>query len=209
MAKQELRKNLVLVAVDFEDNQEKAVLTFLDEERGEVRTVNFNRQVYKDGKYVDDADKAAKVDGWCDEYMHSTFDGLGDCIGSRHDVYEYDTFNSLFPVDIVEKFTKDQVGQIYQTKIDEIIVDDYFIRIRYTIDGKRYESKQTFGTYVENMKSWFLDPQRKEKEFEKFKNKYHVPVSEKDKLIGHQIMVEVKAAYGKFYYGDIKKFPGK
>ena len=59
----ELRKELELVSVDFENNGKKAVMTFLDKERKQVRVVNFNRQVYRDGKYVDDPDKAAKVDG--------------------------------------------------------------------------------------------------------------------------------------------------
>ena len=61
----EKRENLELVNVAFENNGQKAVLTFLDKERAEVRTVNFNRQVYRDNKYVADEAKAEKVDGWC------------------------------------------------------------------------------------------------------------------------------------------------
>ena len=36
----ELLKNLELVNVEYENEGQKAILTFLDEERGEVRTVN-------------------------------------------------------------------------------------------------------------------------------------------------------------------------
>ena len=205
----ELRKALELVNVDYENNNQKAVMTFLDKERSEVRTVNFNRQIYQNGKYVNDDKKAEKVDQWCSNIFGCKFDELPSCIGKKYDIYEYDNFNALFEVQIVEKFTKDQVGQIYQTKIDEILLDDYFIKIHYTIDGKTYESKQTFGTYIEGMKSWFVDPQKKEKEFEKFRNKYHAPVEKRDKLIGHPIMVEVKSAFGDHFYGDIKKFPAK
>ena len=60
---------------------------------------------------------------------------------------------------------------------------------------------------MESMKQWFVDPQKKEREYQKFEDKYGVPVSEKDSLIGHPLMVEVKSAFGTHYYGDIKKFP--
>ena len=187
----EKRENLELVNVAFENNGQKAVLTFLDKERAEVRTVNFNRQVYRDNIFG------------CE------FTELPSCVGKKYTVYEYDDFNSLFEVQIITKFTKDQVGQIYQTAIDEVVLDDYFIKIHYTIDGKTYESKQTFGTYLQDMKSWFVDPLKKEKEFAKFENKYHVKVEDRDKLVGHPIMVEVKPAFGDHYWGDIKKFPAR
>lgn len=205
----ELRKDLELVNVEYESNRKKAILTFLDRERKQVRVVNFNRQVYRDNKYVDDPDKAAKVDEWCQEYFQSTFEGLPSCIGQKKDVYTYEKFNSLFEVEQIEKFTKDMVGQIYQTEIKEITVDDYFIKIRYTIDGKVYESKQTFGTFMESTREWYQDPVKKEKQYEKFLKKYHVPVSEAQTLIGHPLMVEVKTAFGTNYYGDIKAFPKK
>ena len=205
----EKRDNLELVNVAFENNGQKAVLTFLDKERAEVRTVNFNRQVYRDNKYVADDAKAEKVDTWCHDIFGCEFTELPSCVGKKYTVYEYDDFNSLFEVQIITKFTKDQVGQIFQTAIDEVVLDDYFIKIHYTIDGKTYESKQTFGTYLQDMKQWFVDPLKKEKEFAKFENKYHVKVEDRDKLVGHPIMVEVKPAFGDHYWGDIKKFPAR
>lgn len=205
----EIRQALELVNVEYENNGQKAVMTFLDKERKEVRVVNFNRQSYKDGKYVDDPAKAKKVDEWCKEIFGTTFDKLGDCVGVKKDVYIYDSFNSLFEVQTVEKFTKDMVGLVFQTEVKEIILDDYFIKIRYEIEGKVYESKQTFGQYVEAMKAWFVDPQKKDREFAKFKDKYGVDIADRDSLIGHALIVEVKSAFGKFYYGDIKRFPKK
>lgn len=205
----EIRENLELVAVDFENNGKKAVMTFLDIERREVRTINFNKQTYKDGNYVDDPEKAAKVDEWCDTYFQTSFENLSSAIGQTHDVYIYEKFNSLFEVDSVAKFDKDMVGQIFQTEVKEIIVDDYFIKIRYEIEGETYESKMTFGNYVENMNQWFVDPQKKEKVFAKFEDKFGVPVDRKDEIIGHPLMVEVKTAFGTHFYGDIKKFPKK
>lgn len=205
----EIRKGLELVNVDYENNGAKAVMTFLDKERKEVRTVNFNTQVFRDGSFQEDADKKQKVEEWCKEYFGTSFKKLGDCIGQKKDVYIYDRFNSLFPVDIVEKFTSDMAGQIFQTSVKEIILDDYFIKIRYEIEGKTYESKQTFGTYIKDMNSWYVDPQKKDREFDKFKEKYGVSVEDRDQLIGHPLMVEVKTAFGTNLWGDIKRFPQK
>ena len=205
----ELRKNLQLVSVEYESNRQKAVMTFLDKERRQIRVVNFNRQVYADGKYIDDAEKAAKVDQWCADFFQCGFDDLPNCVGQTKDVYCYEKFNSLWEVEQIEKFTVDMVGQIYQTEVKEITVDDYFIKIRYEIEGKTYESKMSFGVYMKESKEWYQDPVKKESQYQRFLEKYHVPVEEKDKLIGHPLMVEVKSAFGNNYYGDIKKFPTK
>jgi hypothetical protein len=205
----EIRKELELVNVEYESGNKKAVMTFLDRERHQVRVVNFNQQSYDNGKYVDDPEKAQKVEQWCHDYFQTSFDRLTDCVGQKKDIYCYERFNSLWEVDQIEKFTVDMVGQIYQTEVKEITVDDYFIKIRYEIEGKTYESKMTFGVYNKDLKEWFQDPQKKVMQYKKFEDKYHVPVERKDELIGHPLMVEVKAAFGTNYYGDIKKFPAK
>lgn len=205
----ELRKELELVSVEYENNGKKAVFTFLDKERKQVRVVNFNRQIYRDGKFVDDEEKAKKVDEWCEEFFSCSFKDLEKCIGQKKDVYCYEKFNSLWEVDQIEKFTKDMSGQIFQTEVKEIVVDDYFIKIRYEIEGKTYESKMTFGTYFQATKEWYQDPVKKETQYRRFEEKFHVPVERKDELIGHPLMVEVKSAFGTNYYGDIKKFPAR
>ena len=65
----------------------------------------------------------------------------------------------------------------------------------------------TFGTYFKATKEWYQDPVKKEQQYKRFEEKFHVPVENKDALIGHPLMVEVKSAFGSNYYGDIKKFP--
>lgn len=205
----EIRNNLQLVNVEYESDNKKAVLTFLDKERKEVRTVNFNKQVFKDGKYVDDSDKADKVEEWCKQFFMCEFKDLPKQIGCTKDVYCYDKFNSLFPVEQIEKFTADQLNEIITAKIKEIVVDDSAIRIRYESEGKLYESKMGYAIYQKDMNLWFTDPLKKQKQMDKFKDKFGVDISEKDTLIGHDIIVEVKIAMGKYYYGDIKKFPKK
>lgn len=204
----EMRKNLELVAVEYTNENKKATFTFLDKERKEIREVHFNRQGYKDGKFVDDPEKAEKVDEWCEEFFGTTFDKLSSCIGQKHDVYIYDRFNSLFETTEVTKFTADMVGQIYQTKIKAITVDDIAIRISYDIDGKTYESKMTFAKYMKDMKQWFLDPNKKVTQYQKFEDKFGVPVEKADTIVGHALLVEVKKAFSSFY-GDIKAFPKK
>lgn len=203
----EKRENLELVAVDYESNDQKAILTFLDDKAGTIHTVNWNKQGYKDGKFVADPEKAEKVEKWAQDMFGCSFAELGSCIGARKDVYLYDKFNSLFEASENKKFSADMVGEIYQTAVESIDVDDIAIRIRYKIDGDTYETKHTFAKYVESMGKWFVDPQKRQAVFRKFEDKYGVPVEQRDTLIGHPLMVEVKAAYGKFTYGDIKKFP--
>lgn len=205
----EIREKLELVDVTFENESKKAVLTFLDAERGEIRVVNFNKQTYEDGKYVDSADKSAKVEEWCKTYFNCSFSSLSTALGTKHDIYVYPTFNSLFEVDMVEKFDADMEGCIYNTSIKEITIDDIAIRIRYEIEGKTYESKMTFAKYLENMKQWFVDPNKKAKTIEKFEDKFNCQIFEIDTLVGHPIIVEVKKAFGTALYGDIKKFPKK
>ena len=203
----ELKKNLELVEVVYENEGRKATMTFLDAEAGEIREVNFNKQVYKDGKYIDSDEKAKKVDEWCKEYFGVKFEKLGSCVGVRKDVYCYPTFSSLFEVEIVEKFTEDMKGKMYQTRVKEVIADDLFIKIRYEIDGKLYESKMSMGKYIEAMGQYFPDPVKKKRELAKFREKFGLPIEEKDKLAGQKLIVEVKPAFGKFYYGDVKPMP--
>lgn len=203
----EIRKDLVLVSVEYENNGQKAIMTFLDRERKQVRVVNFNRQSYDNGKYVDDPEKAEKVDAWCDEYFGVPFGELEKCIGVVKDVYCYDTFNSLWESQSIAKFTKDMNKMIIQTEISEVIVDDYAIRIRYPYDGKTYESKMSYAIYMEETREWFQDPIKKDKKYADFESKFHVPVDRAQEIVGKQIIVEVKSAFGKFYYGDIKPMP--
>ena len=205
----ELLKNLELVAVDYENSGKKAVMTFLDAEREEVRRVNFNLQSYDTAKsvFVDDPEKVKKVAEWCDTYFGCTFDNLGSQIGVRKDVYAYENFNSLWETDIVAKFTDDEVGEFFQTVIDEITDDGNAIRIKYQHNGQTYESKMMYATWVDTLQKFLVDPQKKQSTYKKFKDKFLTDIADKDKLIGHQINVEVKSAFGKYPYGDIKKFP--
>lgn len=199
-----LIKGAELVEVTYSEDNKKVTLTFLDHEAGEIREVNFNKQVYKDGKYVDSEEKAKAAEEWCREYFGKKFEKLSDCIGMKKDVWAYPTFSSLSEVDMVEKFTKEMKGKIYQTEIKSIEVDDLFIRVAYDIDGATYETKYKLSTWVPSMQKYFPDPVKRAKELKRFEEKFGMSVEEKDFLIGEKIIVEVSVAFGQFYYGDIK-----
>jgi|SRR5690625_2463793 len=203
----EILEQLELVDVTFEDK--KAVLTFLDEERGEIREVNFNKQSYDQdkNKFVDDADKAEKVEQWCDEIFGLTFDRLAEAIGERKDIYAYDRFNSLFEVEMFEKFDKEDEGLIFSTEALEVEDDGKAIRIKFEYDGKKYESKMSYADYMEARKEWFVNPVKKKKQFDKFEEKFGISVEDMKDLEGKEITCEVKVAFGKFPYVEVKPFP--
>jgi len=61
----------------------------------------------------------------------------------------------------------------------------------------------TYADYVEDLKEWFVNPQKRKKQLEKFNERYGIPFEQKDDLIRSNIIVNVKCAFGKFYYGEI------
>lgn len=202
---EDIRKDLELVEVNYEDDS-KAIMSFLDAEKGEIFDITFNRKEYskEQNKFVKSEEKEEKVDTWCEEQFNTTFDKLGECVGVKKDVYVYDMFASLWQVVQTKRFEDKDVGKIISTKISEIVIDDIAIRIRYEINDETYESKMTTAKYVEGLEKWFVDPTLKTKQYKKFEKKFKVPVERKEELIGREIFVEVKKAFGKFTYGDIK-----
>ena len=199
-----LRKDLELIEVQYENEGKKAVLTFLDTENTQVLEVNFNRQVYDNGTFVDDEEKAQKVDEWCEQYFETTFEGLKDCLGVRKDIYQYDSFNSLWESTETKRFDVKQKGKIFETEIKRIEDDGKGIHIYYDYEGDEYETKMMYSDYIETRQEWFLNPQKKLKQYEKFERKFGVPIEDFEELIGKKIMVEIKIAFGKFAYGEIK-----
>ena len=110
----ELLTNLPIVNVEIEDG--KATVTFVDQERGEIREIAYNTKSYDEasGKFIVDAEKEKQVREKVERLYGVPFDQLGQAIDQTHDVYAYDKFNSLEPVTVVAKFDKDMVGQIIQ-----------------------------------------------------------------------------------------------
>ena len=203
----EILEQLELVDVIIEDSK-KATLVFLHEERGEIREVNFNKQVYdKDTKkFVDDAEKAEKCEEWAQEYFGLEFDRLAEAIGERKDVYCYDNFNSLFEVQMVTKFEDDMLGQVFETEVTNAFDDGKKIAIQFEYEGNLYESKMQYADYVEARKEWFINPIKQKKQYDKFEDKFQMPVTDIENMIGKTVLVEVKKAMGKWIYSEIKPF---
>lgn len=200
----DLRKDCELVEVRYENNGKKAVLTFLDQEKGEILEINFNKQIFENGNFKDDEEKAAKVDTWCEDYFAKDFESLSQCVGEKRDVYVYDSFNALWETKETKKFDKEDVGKIFETTIKRVVDDGKGIHIYYDWKDDEYETKMMYADYVESMKSWFTNPQKQKKQFEKFEDKFGVTVENGDEIVGKNIMVEIKLAFKKFTYGDIK-----
>lgn len=201
----DLRKDCELVEVVYQNDNKKAVMTFLDVENGQVLEVNFNKQVYDDGKFVDDKEKEERVKEWCKEYFDTTFDKLGSVTGVKKDVYVYEKFNSLWETKETVKFTKEHVGKFFETKISRVVNDGKGIRIFFEHEDKEYESKMMYADYIQNLGQWFENPQKKSAQYAKFKDKFGVEVDKADEIVDKDIMVEVKIAFNKFPYADIKK----
>jgi hypothetical protein len=206
----ELLEQLELVDVVFEDLK-KATLVFLDESRGEIREVNFNKQKFDQDskKFVDDAEKAEQVEEWCQEHFILPFERLAECIGERKDIYCYDNFNSLFPVKMISKFDEEMLGQIFETEVVHAEDDGKKISIQFEYDGELYESKMQYADYLDARKEWFINPQKRKKQYEKFEDKFGLLVGEIEQMVGKTVMVEVKKAMGKYIYSEIKPFPKK
>jgi hypothetical protein len=206
----ELKEQLEIVDVVYEDNK-KATIIFLDEEMGEIREVNFNKQKYDQDskKFVDDEEKAEQVEEWCAEHFGLPFDRLAECIGERKDVYCYDKFNSVFPVKMIQKFDEDMLGQIFEVEIVHAEDDGKKISLQFEYEDELYESKMQYADYLEARQEWFINPQKRKKQYEKFEEKFGFPVDELEQMVGKTVMVEVKKAMGKYIYSEIKPFPKK
>ena len=146
------------------------------------------------------------MDEWCQEYFETTFDKLTDCIGVRKDVYDYDTYCSLWETSSVDKFTEDDLGLIDEGIITEIKVDDIGIKIHIEYEGKTYESKMVYSKWMDSLKRFLTNPQEKKKKIAKFEEKFGVSLENKDELIGKTVMFEVKKAGGKFIWVELKAF---
>lgn len=208
---QELLENLELVDVHFEDNNQKAVLVFLDVSKGEIREVNFNRQDYDKNvnKFVESAEKAAQIDEWCKEYFDLPFERLAEAIGERKNVYCYDRFNSLWEAPQITKFDEDMLGQIFETEVVKAFDDGTRISIQFEYEGNLYESKMQYADFVDALQKYFVNPIKQKKQYEKFKEKFDIDVQNISDLVGKTVMCEVKKAMGKYIYTEIKPFPKK
>ena len=200
----EIIKDLRLMSVEREEDYQ-ATLKLADLENKLIYDVTYNQRVFdKDTKkWKPDVEKQKKVEQECLDDVGHGFDELEEAVGENFDVYVYDGFNKLHEVEMIEKFCEDDNKKSFSTIINDIVDTGTAIVIKYKWKGKPYQSKMTYADYNEGLKEWFVNPQTHKKQLAKFKERYGVPFEEKDTLIGKNIIVNVKCAFGKFYYGEI------
>ncbi len=204
----ELKEQLEIVDVQFEDNNQRANFICLDELVGTVHDISWNRQVFnkETKKFVPDEKKAAEVDKWCEEYFGIPFERLGVTIGQKRDVFCYDHFNSFWEVQMISKFDEEMLGQILDVEIVKALDDGKKISLQFEYEGNLYESKMQYADWLESRQEWFVNPVKKKKQFDKFAEKFNMPVEEIEAMVGKKVLVEVKKALGKYIYSEIKPF---
>ena len=207
----ELLEQLELVEVVYEEKY--VLLQFVDHERGELREVKWNKQAYDQDakKYYDSEEKAQQCEEWAKEFFGLTFDTLAQAIGEKRDVYAYDTYNSLFESKQLKKFDLDMVGQIMEVTISEVVDTGKAIVIKFPYDDEIYFSQMSYTKKIESLNQFIVDPIKKQKQYARFNDKFGFPVSEKEKLVGQNVMIEIKKAFNndKQIYAEIKPFPKK
>lgn len=200
-------KELELVSVDYDNGT--ATLTFLDSDKGEIREVNIRKTKFdqEKKKHVPDEAQAEKAEKIALDYLGVPFDGIESVVDKFFPVYIYEKFNSLYPIIVIEKFSTDDVGEIFSTPVIEVFDDGKGIHIQFEQDGKLRQSNMGYSKYDEVRKEWFVNPQQKVKQYNKFKEKFGIDVEDMKDLIGKEIMVEIKLAFGTAAYAEIKPFP--
>ena len=206
-----MEKLELLELIEVEQTAERTVFTFLDRDRGEVRDITWNTKKYdKDNnKWIASPEQEEKVEEWSQEYFNCSYADLANLVVQeiRRDIYGYDTFNSFWEVNQVNKFSPEDKGQIFSTTVTDVAEEVSGLKIKFMYEDKEYQSNMGWAKFVEGT-GWFGDPVKKEKQKAKFETKFGIPFKDKDQLIGKDIMVEIDAAFGK-PYADIKAFPKK
>lgn len=185
--------------VDVAENDGKITLTFLDGTK--IYEVNWNKKVFDNTlkTWSENEDKEKKVEEWSKEYFKTSSDKLSKKIGTKHDIYVYDTYCSMWETQ--NKFTSEDNGKSFRTTIEEIVETPEEIQIYYRYNDKKYMSKMSFMQKIKER--FYLNPIKERKQKEKFQQKFGVPIDKKDELIGQEILVKVRSAFGSYYYGEV------
>ena len=210
----ELLEQLELVGV--EQDQDKTTFTFLDRERGEIRDVKWNSKKYDpdatgNNKWIQSDEQEQKVQEYAQEYFGVDYSQLANIgnDGIKKDIYTYPKFNSLWESNQTAKFDMDMEGQLLSVTVKELKSDDVGLHILFDYDGDTYDSKMGWSKYIEADKTFFVDPIKKQKQIEKFEEKFGIPFDDRDELVGKDIMVEVELAFNKYVYVSVKPLPKK
>ena len=213
----ELKKDLALIEVT-EELGKNITLSFLDVDgAGSVYDVTWNLRKYNpdakgQDKWEQSDEQEAQVEKWSQDVFGVPMVELKNLASGsldnavRKDVHHYGSFNSLWEVSRIEKFSKDRVGEILTVTVKEISEDAKGFHVQFEEDDKTYAVTFTTAKYIEIIKKFVNDPVKEEKAKVKFKDTFGIAYDEREKLVGEEIMVEIKLAFGQFPYTEAKKF---
>ena len=162
-----MEKLELLELIEVTQDLDKTVFTFLDRDRGEVRDITWNTKKYdKDNnKWVASPEQEEKVEEWSQEYFNCSYADLANLVVQeiRRDIYGYDTFNSFWEVNQVNKFSPEDKGQIFSTTVTDVVEEVSGLKIKFMYEDKEYQSNMGWAKFVEGT-GWFGDPVKKEKQ---------------------------------------------
>lgn len=186
---------------EVQNNNDSVVFLCLQREESKVVEVKWNKGTYDSatGKIIPTDEKIDKVNDWCKQYFNLDLSTINKAVGKKIDVYVYETYASFWESDV--KFKPEDAGTKFDTVIDKIDYDDDAIVVRYKWNNDTYHTNYRFTQRVGE--DYFINPQKKRKQLQKFENKFGLPIERKDELIGLPIQVEIKTAFKKFAYGEI------
>ena len=211
-----IRKDLELAQVDYEFEGTKAELCFIDSDVGEVLPVTLNITAYDKTKkeFVQSEEKEKETNEICMEYFGVPFNQLTQAIGQKHDVHQYNNFNSLWESTYPVSFELKQVGKLYlDVPIKKVVDDGTGIQIQFEDDeGTLRQTTLRYANYLGSRDEWFVDPSKKTKQIELFNEYFGYPVEvalnetegdSNNKVVGTLIRVQVEKAFGKYAYGKL------
>lgn len=187
--------------VDVENNNDSIKFTCLEREKQTVVEVKWHKGFFDSAlrKIVPDDTKIEQVNEWCKEYFKLDLNTIHKAEGKKIDVYVYDTYCSFWKTDA--RFKKEDKGKHFETVIDSVDLNNDAIVIRYKWNGETYKTNYRFTQRVGD--NYFINPQKKRRQFDKFEEKFGLPIERRDEIVGMPIKVEVNLAFGAYAYGEI------
>lgn len=187
--------------VEVKNDNDQVLFTCLKRDEGKVIEVKWRKGDYDPTlrEVIQNDAKVEQVNEWCKQYFDLDLMTINKAVGSKIDVYVYDTFASFWETDT--KFTPEEVGKEFNTEVAEIELKDDAITVRYVINGNKYATNYRFTQKVG--REFFVNPQKERKARARFEETFGLPVERKDELIGMPITVKVCSAFKKYAYGEI------
>jgi len=178
-----------LVEVDVQEFV--TTFTLLYEEVGEIREVKLYKGLYdKDTKKWR---KDTKQEESFYENISNLFgafheDELQESVGKKFPVYDSGQgWSSFWEPKSYAKFGAEMIGEMVTGVFKAFNVYETKTVIVVEVEGEDYVSNLNYGKWVESLQKSLLNPAQKERQLEKFQEKFGVPFHERESLIGKTV----------------------